>query len=104
MPRTGTRTEPPAAGRPPLRGAAAAAVALLAASPAASAYLDPGTGTLLVQAAIGTLVGGLVAVKLYWIRIRRRTRRLLGRDTGTARTVGTDGDAGREPREPGGAP
>jgi hypothetical protein len=33
------------------------------------AYIDPGTGSLIIQMAIGFLVGGLVGVKLFWNRI-----------------------------------
>jgi hypothetical protein len=32
-------------------------------------YLDPGTGSLIIQVAIGAFVGGLVGVKLFWKRI-----------------------------------
>ena len=33
-------------------------------------YLDPGTGSLLIQLAIGALVGGWFVIKNYWIRIK----------------------------------
>jgi len=33
-------------------------------------YLDPGTGSLLIQLAIGTLVGGWFVIKNYWVRIK----------------------------------
>lgn len=36
----------------------------------APAYLDPGTGSLLIQLAIGALVGGWFLVKTYWARIK----------------------------------
>ena len=39
------------------------------------AYLDPGTGSMLIQLALGGIVGGLAIVKLYW----RRLKTLLGR-------------------------
>jgi hypothetical protein len=32
------------------------------------AYLDPGTGSLIIQIAIGALVGGLVAARVFWKR------------------------------------
>lgn len=56
-------------------------IALLAAwHTPAHAYLDPGTGSMILQGIIGAVVGGLIAVKLYWARIKdffsaRRTRR-----------------------------
>ncbi len=59
---------------------------LLTLAPAAHAYLDPGTGVLIVQAAIGAIAGALVAVKLYWSKIKAGWCRLTGR---------------RDPREPG---
>ena len=34
------------------------------------AYLDPGTGSFLVQLLIGGLVGALVFLKAYWTKIR----------------------------------
>ncbi len=37
----------------------------------AYAYLDPGMGSLILQAIIGTIAGGLVILKLYWYRIKK---------------------------------
>jgi hypothetical protein len=34
----------------------------------AFAYLDPGTGSILLQVLLGGVAGGLVVVKLYWSR------------------------------------
>ena len=34
------------------------------------AYLDPGTGSFLVQLLIGGIVGGIVLLKAYWTKIR----------------------------------
>jgi hypothetical protein len=45
------------------------AIFFLSASPAA-AYLDPGTGSLLLQGVIGAIAGLLVALKLYWTRVK----------------------------------
>lgn len=36
----------------------------------ACAYLDPGTGSYIIQILIGTLLGGFFAIKVYWRRIR----------------------------------
>jgi hypothetical protein len=35
------------------------------------AYLDPGTGSLLVQLIVGGVAAAAVAVKLFWYRILR---------------------------------
>lgn len=42
---------------------------LLAAGPA-QAYLDPGSGSMLLQIILGGLAGLVVLVKLYWARLR----------------------------------
>lgn len=34
----------------------------------AYAYLDPGTGSIILQAVIGAVAGALIVVKLYWYR------------------------------------
>jgi len=36
----------------------------------AYAYLDAGTGSYIIQVLIGTLMGGIVAIKIYWRNIR----------------------------------
>jgi len=36
----------------------------------AYAYLDPSTGTVIIQAVIGALVGVGIALKLYWAKIK----------------------------------
>ena len=38
----------------------------------AYAYLDPGTGSIIAQVIIGTLVGAGVAIKVYWQKIKMR--------------------------------
>jgi len=48
-----------------------ALILLLASATPAFAYLDPGTGSLILQSLIGAVAGALVTVKLYWVRIRR---------------------------------
>jgi uncharacterized membrane-anchored protein len=37
--------------------------------PKVSAYLDPGSGSYIIQMVIAGFLGGLYAVKLYWYRI-----------------------------------
>jgi hypothetical protein len=41
----------------------------LAVSAPAYAYLDPGTGSMLLQLLLGGVAGALVVGKLYWARI-----------------------------------
>ena len=43
---------------------------LLAASINAHAYLDPGTGSMLLQVILGGVAAVGVAIKLYWHRLR----------------------------------
>ena len=40
--------------------------------PNASAYIDPGSGSMIVQMLIGTLVGVGIAVKIYWQKIKMK--------------------------------
>lgn len=35
------------------------------------AYLDPGTGSIIIQGVIATVVGAGVAMKIYWHKIRK---------------------------------
>ncbi len=44
----------------------------------AFAYVDPGTGAMLLQLLLGGVAGGLVILKLYWHRLKERTTRLFG--------------------------
>ena len=39
-------------------------------------YLDPGTGSLLIQIVIGVLIGGWFVIKNYWIRIKQYFNKL----------------------------
>lgn len=34
------------------------------------AYIDPGTGSYLIQLLIATILGSLFAIKIYWRKIR----------------------------------
>lgn len=42
----------------------------LASASQAYAYLDPGTGSFVLQILIGGVAGGLMVMKLYWVRVR----------------------------------
>jgi hypothetical protein len=63
--------------------AAAATLALLAPAPAL-AYLDPGSGSVLLQLLLGGAAGVAVAARLLWQRLRRR---LLGRERAGSRAL-----------------
>jgi len=41
------------------------------------AYLDPGTGSYFFQIAIGLILGSLLAIKLFWGRIKAIIQRIL---------------------------
>ena len=49
---------------------AALALCLLAVSPAAFAYLDPSTGSMVVSAIVGIFASIALAVKTYWYKIK----------------------------------
>ncbi|MFO7610661.1 MAG: hypothetical protein R6X35_15995 [Candidatus Krumholzibacteriia bacterium] len=53
----------------PARAAALLAAALLLAPAAAHAYIDPGTGSFVIQGVIAAVVGAGVALKMFWGRI-----------------------------------
>ena len=36
----------------------------------AFAYIDPGTGSMILQSLIGALVGGVIVLKVYWTKIK----------------------------------
>ena len=36
----------------------------------AFAYLDPGTGSIIVQGVIGAIAGGLVVGRMYWAKFK----------------------------------
>lgn len=38
----------------------------------AYAYLDPGTGSIILQSIIGALVGVGIALKIYWFKIKEK--------------------------------
>ena len=37
----------------------------------AHAYLDPGSGSMMVQLLLGAVAGALVTAKLYWLKIKQ---------------------------------
>ena len=49
----------------------------------AHAYLDPGTGSYMLQIAIGALLGGIFAIKHFWGRILLFLKHLFARSANT---------------------
>jgi len=56
----------------------AAAIAVALASTPAHAYIDPGTGGMLLQLLLGGVAGAMVIVKLYWQRIKEGFQSVFG--------------------------
>ncbi len=48
-------------------------------SQAISSYIDPGSGSLIVQILVASLVGGAFVARSYWMKIGARLRKLLSR-------------------------
>jgi hypothetical protein len=51
------------------------AVFLLVPIAGAHAYVDPGTGSMIVQAVIAAIVGGGAIIGAFWARLFRRRRK-----------------------------
>ena len=49
-----------------------ALIVFLAGTQPAYAYLDPGSGSMMVQLLLGGVAGGVVLVRLYWGRLLTR--------------------------------
>lgn len=61
----------------------------------AHAYLDPGSGSLIVQIVIGGLLAFLIAVRMYWTRIVNfLTGRKPAEDPGTGDQANIPGEDG----------
>jgi len=45
----------------------------------AEAYIDPGTGSMILQAMIAAIAGSAVAIKIFWKRIKYFYLRLIGK-------------------------
>ena len=57
------------------------ALSLLAFSPAALAYLDPSTGSMVVSAIVGIFASVALALKTYWYKIKGLFKRESEEDT-----------------------
>jgi hypothetical protein len=58
---------------------AAGAAGLLSCAAPAYAYLDPTTGSILLQGLLAGIAGVVVVARLYWARLKAFFRNLLGR-------------------------
>ena len=47
------------------------------------AYLDPGTGSMLIQMLIGGVVAAMFTIKMYWYQLRSYIQRKLGKEEDT---------------------
>jgi len=63
-----------------------AAFSLLLVAGPASAYLDPGTGSMLLQVILGGVAAVGVAVKLFWYKIRAALGLRKATDAGDEKT------------------
>lgn len=45
----------------------------------AYAYLDPGSGSIILQGLLAAIAGALAAIKLYWLKLKNFFLRLLGK-------------------------
>lgn len=67
-----------------------ALIVLLSLAPAAQAYLDPSTGSLILSAIVGLIATIGLAVKTWWYRIKSLFRR---------NPASTEGDITQSPRD-----
>ncbi len=67
-------------------GLALLTICLLLISPAAFAYLDPTTGSMVVSAIVGIFASIALAVKTYWYKIKGFFRRDNKQDSSTGDT------------------
>ena len=49
-------------------------------SPTAFAYLDPGTGSMIIQMAIAGILGALFTIKLYWYKLKATILKWMGKE------------------------
>jgi len=54
----------------PTRTVLLVATLLVLAPASAQAYIDPGTGSYVLQAVVSAVAGSLVALRMYWQRIK----------------------------------
>jgi len=77
--------------------AAAAALFLIMVAEPAWAYLDPGTGSMIISAIVGLFATVGLAVKTYWYKIKAFFRRDAQPEAGKDPAVEADVEQGAEP-------
>lgn len=68
-------------------------------SPAALAYLDPGTGSLILQGLIAAIAGSLLTIKLYWYKLKGIWQRLLHKSDNTSEQQEEFIDSGKDSKD-----
>jgi hypothetical protein len=74
--------------------------AVLPATPV-HAYLDPGTGSMILQLLIGGVAGVLIIIKLYWSQLKQfvnGSRKTTGNESAVRSPTESDGDGKRASR------
>ena len=46
----------------------------------AFAYIDPGSGSIIIQAIVGALVGFGIAIKIYWYKLKEKFSRVKSKE------------------------
>ncbi len=65
-------------------------------SQSAIAYLDPGTGSLLLQMLIAGIIGAMYTIKLYWYRLKIFVAQIFGIETESENTQDDDNLPGQD--------
>lgn len=65
-------------------------------SPMAFAYIDPGTGSLILQVAIAGIMGALFTIKLYWYKFKYMILKFFGKKVPTEEEVDENSDADKD--------
>lgn len=62
---------------------------------AANAYLDPGSGSFIIQLVVGAILGSLVALKMYFKNIKKSILKFFGKKMPTKK-VSTEEEMNKE--------
>jgi len=52
------------------------------------AYIDPGTGSLIIQVILASVAGGVYLIRIFWNKIKEYVLRLLHKKTGSKKIDG----------------
>ena len=63
---------------------------MLAIAPTCHAYLDPGSGSIMLQGLFAGVAGIIAVLKIYWQRIKLFIGKILGKNTDTVKNVNDD--------------